>query len=434
MPRNDMAGTSSTTLLPLADDQPDDAAAGKVDAPVTPGGTQHGRGDPQAERLREDAEALAEMKRADVDIAKDGLGAAAGAGAAASTENSGDSGDRNSGDAAGEGGAGSGPGLGTNSKEGNEIPSQTARTSGGLPGRQRPFATLGGWYRLMAAEDPLYFRRIAAFADLDAWRPLTPAEAAREPLVNPMLSKGARERALAVHEEAESLRGSWTKKTPQWRAVAGGLPPRFWANALAVPLPFAPNMSVLCTHGVSRPAERGYHYVSVSADPIETKWSGLAGLARARRASMQDARAERAAGEGRGAALQAPQNENLSKGTSMSLHAPMPGGGKSGDPMDGDAMGSLDGPAGAGVSLAPGLSQWVPHVMATDVHDPESKTEFGVAFADGDGTVPVMSLGLMCEAGWRQRARNPAGAPVETLELPHLGGNNGVGAGSEATK
>jgi len=65
--------------------------------------------------------------------------------------------------------------------------------------------------------------------------------------------------------------------------------------------------------------------------------------------------------------------------------------------------------------------QWMPHIMATDVDKPDLHTHFGVAFSDGDGTVPLVALGLMCGAGWRQRSRNPARMRIVTKELPHLG-------------
>lgn len=39
----------------------------------------------------------------------------------------------------------------------------------------------------------------------------------------------------------------------------------------------------------------------------------------------------------------------------------------------------------------------------------------GVKFGDGDGTIPVVSLGSMCVKGWQGKTRwNPAGIPVIT--------------------
>ncbi|KAI8808048.1 Lecithin:cholesterol acyltransferase-domain-containing protein [Cladochytrium replicatum] len=42
--------------------------------------------------------------------------------------------------------------------------------------------------------------------------------------------------------------------------------------------------------------------------------------------------------------------------------------------------------------------------------------ENGVALTDGDGTVPLISLGYMCTEGWRRRRYNPSGVPVVTRE------------------
>lgn len=44
----------------------------------------------------------------------------------------------------------------------------------------------------------------------------------------------------------------------------------------------------------------------------------------------------------------------------------------------------------------------------------------GVQFSDGDGTVPLISLGLMCRKGWRQGSGlNPGGMRVVTREYRH---------------
>jgi phospholipid:diacylglycerol acyltransferase len=76
---------------------------------------------------------------------------------------------------------------------------------------------------------------------------------------------------------------------------------------------------------------------------------------------------------------------------------------------------------------------------------------YGVEVADGDGTVPLMSLGYMCVKGWNdvrrilwivatfthcisQSAYNPARTEVITREYPHtlpqlLATNRGVSIG-----
>ena len=44
----------------------------------------------------------------------------------------------------------------------------------------------------------------------------------------------------------------------------------------------------------------------------------------------------------------------------------------------------------------------------------------GVQNADGDGTVPIISTGLMCYKGWRNNKKlNPAGIPIVSREYLH---------------
>ncbi|RLN87065.1 hypothetical protein BBJ28_00022028 [Nothophytophthora sp. Chile5] len=60
----------------------------------------------------------------------------------------------------------------------------------------------------------------------------------------------------------------------------------------------------------------------------------------------------------------------------------------------------------------------VPFVLNTDVNDlPYVKD--GLRYSDGDGTVPLVSLGLMCASGWRHEKFNPAGVDVRVREYKH---------------
>jgi phospholipid:diacylglycerol acyltransferase len=43
----------------------------------------------------------------------------------------------------------------------------------------------------------------------------------------------------------------------------------------------------------------------------------------------------------------------------------------------------------------------------------------GVAKSDGDGTVPLISMGVMCQRGWRTPKLNPQGLRVVSREFPH---------------
>jgi hypothetical protein len=46
--------------------------------------------------------------------------------------------------------------------------------------------------------------------------------------------------------------------------------------------------------------------------------------------------------------------------------------------------------------------------------------ESGVQLSpDGDGTVPLLSLGALCAGGWRTQRLNPAGLPVVIREYPN---------------
>lgn len=45
--------------------------------------------------------------------------------------------------------------------------------------------------------------------------------------------------------------------------------------------------------------------------------------------------------------------------------------------------------------------------------------ERGVRTSDGDGTVPLVSTGLMCHKGWRTKRLNPANIPIVSREYIH---------------
>ncbi|DAZ95098.1 TPA: hypothetical protein N0F65_001700 [Lagenidium giganteum] len=60
----------------------------------------------------------------------------------------------------------------------------------------------------------------------------------------------------------------------------------------------------------------------------------------------------------------------------------------------------------------------VPYLLNTDYHDlPWVKA--GIRYTEGDGTVPLMSLGFMCARGWREPRYNPSGMEVRIREYYH---------------
>eukprot|EP00300_Choanocystis_sp_HF-7_P042910 c956_g1_i1.p1 GENE.c956_g1_i1~~c956_g1_i1.p1 ORF type:complete len:631 (-),score=122.73 c956_g1_i1:33-1925(-) len=65
------------------------------------------------------------------------------------------------------------------------------------------------------------------------------------------------------------------------------------------------------------------------------------------------------------------------------------------------------------------VSQSPPFRMDTEFHNPEYGVSGGMFSGDGDGTVPLVSLGFMCVEGWRHREFNPSNLPVVTREYKH---------------
>ncbi len=43
----------------------------------------------------------------------------------------------------------------------------------------------------------------------------------------------------------------------------------------------------------------------------------------------------------------------------------------------------------------------------------------GVRKGNGDGTVPLTSLGIHCRSGWKTKKLNPSGIDIKTRELKH---------------
>ncbi|TMW59719.1 hypothetical protein Poli38472_004788 [Pythium oligandrum] len=60
----------------------------------------------------------------------------------------------------------------------------------------------------------------------------------------------------------------------------------------------------------------------------------------------------------------------------------------------------------------------VPFVLNTD-YDDLPWVKAGIRYTDGDGTVPLISLGYMCARGWRSKTYNPSGMEIRTREYKH---------------
>ncbi|KAM0793391.1 hypothetical protein ACM66B_000844 [Microbotryomycetes sp. NB124-2] len=136
---------------------------------------------------------------------------------------------------------------------------------------------------------------------------------------------------------------------------------RKWANPLETRLPNAPSMSIYCLYGVGKETERGYFYQQGGFEHDETV-SGL-------NATCED-----------------PECTDQTPRTPLDL------------PLSRRVW--IDG-----------------SVTLPDSHQP--KVRSGVVFNDGDGTVSMLSLGAMCQEGWKRDLYNPGRSRVVTHEINH---------------
>jgi phospholipid:diacylglycerol acyltransferase len=49
----------------------------------------------------------------------------------------------------------------------------------------------------------------------------------------------------------------------------------------------------------------------------------------------------------------------------------------------------------------------------------QDNIDHGVILGEGDGTVNLLSIAYMCNAGWNMHRYNPAGAKIRVYEMPH---------------
>lgn len=155
--------------------------------------------------------------------------------------------------------------------------------------------------------------------------------------------------------------------------------PRKWLNPLEVRLPRAPSMRIYCLYGVGKPTERSYFY----------KPNGGEGEAR-----------------GTTAAADAEPDVPIAIDTNVSA-------------LFGNATAAAAAAAAsASASYHPSSDTPADPDDAPDP-DPPTMVDHGVVTTDGDGTVPLLSLGYMCTRGWQIRRFNPGRINVTTFEMPH---------------
>jgi phospholipid:diacylglycerol acyltransferase len=57
--------------------------------------------------------------------------------------------------------------------------------------------------------------------------------------------------------------------------------------------------------------------------------------------------------------------------------------------------------------------------MTIDTGLTQGVVDHGVVMGEGDGTVNLMSMGYMCNRGWKMKRYNPANAKITVVEMPH---------------
>lgn len=57
--------------------------------------------------------------------------------------------------------------------------------------------------------------------------------------------------------------------------------------------------------------------------------------------------------------------------------------------------------------------------LNSESHEANGSLDHGIRLSDGDGTVPLISLGTLCRKHWRHARLNPSGIHIVNREYPH---------------
>lgn len=201
-----------------------------------------------------------------------------------------------------------------------------------------------------------------------------------------------------THEHLERIRRKTGASLQEWRR---------WSNPLLSPLPHAPNMSIYSLYGIGKAAEAGYHYHDIdvetatedvarevvaaelsgeihdemmSSEPVEQLLNPLLGIELA----PQLRRVLETMTNATAAYISNPDFESLFA-----------------DPVPDQAVqrGLLSSYQHSG--LMSRISHVTQPALVIDASVSSSQTSHGIKLSDGDGTVPLISLGFMCHSGWR---------------------------------
>eukprot|EP00929_Paragymnodinium_shiwhaense_P101257 TRINITY_DN6420_c0_g2_i1.p1 TRINITY_DN6420_c0_g2~~TRINITY_DN6420_c0_g2_i1.p1 ORF type:complete len:646 (-),score=106.83 TRINITY_DN6420_c0_g2_i1:68-2005(-) len=205
------------------------------------------------------------------------------------------------------------------------------------------------------------------------------------------------------------------ERAPRRPAEGDATDVRRLSNPLASALPFAPNMKIYCFYGSGLPTPRSFMYTfrqvrwsfadyNLLPEYKPTWWSVQKEL----KETIGDLEAYRGT----------PDFERPVKidAGGVSLH-------KNVQSAIDDLKEQLESPTDKNPE------RWLR--IASRYHSPKDDKgpwgngqdgvyQYGASFTDGDGTVPLVSLGYMCSNGWRDfETLNPAGIKVHTKEYMH---------------
>ncbi|KAG5188033.1 Lecithin:cholesterol acyltransferase-domain-containing protein [Tribonema minus] len=169
--------------------------------------------------------------------------------------------------------------------------------------------------------------------------------------------------------------------------------PMYWSNPLASALPNAPNMRIWCMYGANNSAERGYLYRTSPYEEAQT--------------CTEDAGNCTLPVDGEEELISVPYtiwNAAPSLYSVLQVEISTLPAGNCTLPLDGE--------------------EELIFVRARSANSAPSNGCFsqGMRLVNGDGTVPLLSLGYMCSEGWKndKYPYNPSKINVTTVEYPHL--------------